>query len=494
MDLETITDELRAAPLPPNDALRAAVVHAAALAPLVLDRLERFRLGVCLLPGDQRLLLYGLHVLAAARQQELWPHLVDLARAPEDELADLFDNHAPITLARLMLSVWDGDGAALLNLIEHADMSDDSKWALFDMLAQLTFDGRVPRETTCAFLARYERDGLVDDDSPLWWGWDGCVTRLGLVELEDALHRVWAKPAYADLTPGDRESSVEELRRAAASPADPTLFDTISLAPVDDPALALEWMNSRAAIYGSWRAAEPEPTIEDARDPARGVRLSDEELAWLGRFLVSRQVPATTMTLDMLDGYLTAATIGPVARSDAELLKNIWSEDEAAAPQWDGDDQQVHVSGLIERHCRAIRLRCEASSRHAPFIPPAPGNPDQLGMGWVDGFAHALEQSGEAWDPLFADRRGAEEALELLALYPDDREYFGRPATANEKARIVERLPDILKRIAAYWRDPARRYPGSVPVRVAKTGRNDPCPCGSGKKYKKCCAQTPPAL
>ena len=24
----------------------------------------------------------------------------------------------------------------------------------------------------------------------------------------------------------------------------------------------------------------------------------------------------------------------------------------------------------------------------------------------------------------------------------------------------------------------------------AKVGRNDPCPCGSGKKYKKCCGQT----
>jgi len=22
---------------------------------------------------------------------------------------------------------------------------------------------------------------------------------------------------------------------------------------------------------------------------------------------------------------------------------------------------------------------------------------------------------------------------------------------------------------------------------MAKTGRNDPCPCGSGKKYKNCC-------
>ena len=22
---------------------------------------------------------------------------------------------------------------------------------------------------------------------------------------------------------------------------------------------------------------------------------------------------------------------------------------------------------------------------------------------------------------------------------------------------------------------------------MSKIGRNDPCPCGSGKKYKKCC-------
>jgi hypothetical protein len=27
------------------------------------------------------------------------------------------------------------------------------------------------------------------------------------------------------------------------------------------------------------------------------------------------------------------------------------------------------------------------------------------------------------------------------------------------------------------------------PARSAKTGRNDPCPCGSGKKYKKCCGK-----
>jgi SWIM/SEC-C metal-binding protein len=32
------------------------------------------------------------------------------------------------------------------------------------------------------------------------------------------------------------------------------------------------------------------------------------------------------------------------------------------------------------------------------------------------------------------------------------------------------------------------------PAKVAATpGRNDPCPCGSGRKYKKCCGANTPA-
>lgn len=33
----------------------------------------------------------------------------------------------------------------------------------------------------------------------------------------------------------------------------------------------------------------------------------------------------------------------------------------------------------------------------------------------------------------------------------------------------------------------------SAPPPVPKVGRNAPCPCGSGKKYKKCCSGKPPA-
>jgi SWIM/SEC-C metal-binding protein len=38
-----------------------------------------------------------------------------------------------------------------------------------------------------------------------------------------------------------------------------------------------------------------------------------------------------------------------------------------------------------------------------------------------------------------------------------------------------------------YTADLDRVLYGAPPVHVEKVGRNETCPCGSGKKYKKCC-------
>jgi preprotein translocase subunit SecA len=37
------------------------------------------------------------------------------------------------------------------------------------------------------------------------------------------------------------------------------------------------------------------------------------------------------------------------------------------------------------------------------------------------------------------------------------------------------------------YQDEERLAPPDTIVRDARIGRNDPCPCGSGKKFKKCC-------
>ncbi len=60
--------------------------------------------------------------------------------------------------------------------------------------------------------------------------------------------------------------------------------------------------------------------------------------------------------------------------------------------------------------------------------------------------------------------------------------FFVRPRTKEEPKR--EQVADVSQ--ASYGGDATLK---KQPVRKAatKVGRNDPCPCGSGKKYKKCC-------
>ena len=84
----------------------------------------------------------------------------------------------------------------------------------------------------------------------------------------------------------------------------------------------------------------------------------------------------------------------------------------------------------------------------------------------------------------------------LVALYEDT----GRPEKAKEFEKILHELHDLipefveadkaLKRELLEWPRASHEkiiYDKPAPVRVVKIGRNEPCPCGSGKKYKKCC-------
>ncbi len=43
------------------------------------------------------------------------------------------------------------------------------------------------------------------------------------------------------------------------------------------------------------------------------------------------------------------------------------------------------------------------------------------------------------------------------------------------------------KRMVTNQDESARKNPVHVEKKI---GRNDPCPCGSGRKYKKCCGRT----
>ena len=73
---------------------------------------------------------------------------------------------------------------------------------------------------------------------------------------------------------------------------------------------------------------------------------------------------------------------------------------------------------------------------------------------------------------LEAERRYQEELSHAIARHPGE---------ADDPAQTLNQLREAADAAQAS----ARRAAASTP----KIGRNDPCPCGSGKKYKKCCGR-----
>jgi len=69
---------------------------------------------------------------------------------------------------------------------------------------------------------------------------------------------------------------------------------------------------------------------------------------------------------------------------------------------------------------------------------------------------------------------------EFLDSLPHDAEEWLELKTVsqNHKREFIDELELIHLTI----------NPQIKPRKLLKVGRNDPCPCGSGKKYKKCCS------
>ncbi len=109
------------------------------------------------------------------------------------------------------------------------------------------------------------------------------------------------------------------------------------------------------------------------------------------------------------------------------------------------------------------------------------------------GDADALEETSEYWENNAHDTEAMEVAELLHAIHrlrdeePPVLEAI-RDCLLREEARHLAAQERMAKMNAAWERKmSADRIQLPVVREEPKVGRNDPCPCGSGKKYKKCC-------
>ncbi len=466
MNADEIRIALESAEGIPEPALRAAVEEAASLAPAVIAVAQRMAGGYLPLPREERLLRFGLHALAAARETSACPAFLALLKRPALEMEWMFGEGRVSTVARLLLGLFDGDDAAVCAVAADPAVDSEVRSALLSALARLVWEGRASRDRLLELLDRFDREELAAPESWAWMGWQDAIMLLGLTDWIERVRRGWDAgrvPMFERDV--DRRDWLERTHAAAANPDDPQRFVVDSLVPIDDPVASVGW----------------------SADPASGPgeAPTGDELAWL-EVVLWRMVATGTMCLEEADGFLTALAAGPVRVPPAEFLPEIWGA-AAEEPLFDTPEHDALASDLLARHHAALEAALERPELIVPWINHDVGEPEAAL--WARGFMRGVGLRQAAWEPLVRRKRVAERVLlPILALIPEMAGEGGAKLSFEDRRIAILALPAVAAAVHLFWQDgESALFDSAEPARVRKVGRNEPCPCGSGKKYKKCC-------
>lgn len=220
--------------------------------------------------------------------------------------------------------------------------------------------------------------------------------------------------------------------------------------------------------------------------------LNNEEFDRLGGFLEANH--SSTMNLEMLDGFFSALICGPDLVLPSEYLPEIFGEDST----FDSDEQAVEILELVMRHWNTIASELlRTLDKKGIYLPILFEDENGVAHGndWAQGFMRGVQLRPESWCELINDEEFGGAILPIMILY---HEHDLNP-TLRSPAIDPEKREDLLQYMIAGLTDiyhyflPHRQYTaklGQVPWRREqhKFGRNERCPCGSGSKYKHCCA------
>lgn len=226
--------------------------------------------------------------------------------------------------------------------------------------------------------------------------------------------------------------------------------------------------------------------------------LKAAELDELDRFLVSDATSDETLTLAGLDGYLTALVIGPATVVPSRWLPGVWGGSEDAAPEFDSMAQAERIMTMLLRHMNGIvgEFETDPTAFEPIFeIVESGGREYVCGEVWAIGFMQGVALVRADWQPLYdyADMADVLRPLHLLGSDEVTKEEQKLVETPAQREVLTRQIPQALAAIHAFWL-PYRAMAHAESTLTtavrrtrAKVGRNDPCPCGSGTKFKKCC-------
>ncbi len=224
--------------------------------------------------------------------------------------------------------------------------------------------------------------------------------------------------------------------------------------------------------------------------------IKDEDLDYLDNFLLDRiDENADTegkdegiLGLSDLDGLFTAVVSGPSLIPPSQWLPAVWGDFE---PEWESEKEaQKVIMLMIDIMNSTASTLMDSAEEFQPLFDEreVEGKTFTIVDEWCEGYMRGVALAQALWDSA-----GLEMQI-LLAPIQGFTELTNWQAskfpTEEEVANIRNAITPNAQAIHAYWLQ--RREDFKPPVSTVRRespriGRNDPCPCGSGKKYKKCC-------
>jgi uncharacterized protein len=225
--------------------------------------------------------------------------------------------------------------------------------------------------------------------------------------------------------------------------------------------------------------------------------LSDAELDRLSG-LLSRFGAKGAMNLEELDGFFAALVAGPDDVLPSEYLPEIWGDAMVNESTFRARTILQDFLSLVTRHWNAIAQTLRSGNVYTPLLLE-----DEHGVShgndWANGFIRGMELRKEDWNPLIDDEDNGS-LVPIFALAhehdpdPDLRSY-DKPISPELREKLIIGVAAGVMQIYRYFEKRRRVVSAAFAPDATyrrgspKVGRNEPCPCGSAKKYKHCCGK-----
>ena len=228
---------------------------------------------------------------------------------------------------------------------------------------------------------------------------------------------------------------------------------------------------------------------------------TDAELDRLQDLLNAIPAERDGMTIAELDGYVAALIVCPEMVLPSEWLPEFWGGEHEFA---DIDEAEATIAAVMGHYNRIARELAEHPEDYAPVLEIDPNGGETLWEPWIDGFERAMRLRPDAWEEIaLSDDEEAVASVSMIVALNDF--YYGRSELTEEAEDKLDRMapgliPEFVRNLNAWTKSrqigkrgssvaqPHVRFGREEPTEFGrKVGRNEPCPCGSGRKYKRCC-------